>query len=34
MHSNCVGLKVVLPDGSVIDQMDSFKSLPVGYDMK
>lgn len=34
MHSNCVGLKVVLADGTIIDQMNPFESLPVGYDLK
>jgi FAD/FMN-containing dehydrogenase len=34
MHSNCTGLKVVLADGTIIDQMNPLESLPVGYDLK
>uniref|UniRef100_A0A7S3CK84 FAD-binding PCMH-type domain-containing protein n=1 Tax=Strombidium rassoulzadegani TaxID=1082188 RepID=A0A7S3CK84_9SPIT len=34
MHSNCVGLKVVLADGTIIDQMDPHVTLPIGYDLK
>jgi hypothetical protein len=34
MHSNCVGLKVVLADGTIIDQMNPLEQLPVGYDLK
>lgn len=34
MHANCIGLKVVLADGTIIDQMNPHESLPIGYDMK
>ena len=34
LHSNCVGLKVVLADGTIMDQMNPFENLPVGYDLK
>jgi FAD/FMN-containing dehydrogenase len=34
MHANCIGLKVVLADGTIIDQMNPFENLPVGYDLK
>ena len=34
MHSNCVGIKVVLADGTIVDQMNPHEKLPVGYDLK
>lgn len=34
MHANCVGLKVVLADGTIIDQMNPFEKTPAGYDLK
>lgn len=34
MHANCIGLKVVLADGTIIDQMNPHENLPVGYDLK
>ena len=34
MHSNCIGLKAVLADGTIIDQMNHHGNLPVGYDLK
>lgn len=34
MHANCVGLKTVLADGTILDQMNPFENLPVGYDLK
>ena len=34
MHANCVGLKVVLADGTIIDQMNPHEALPVNYDLK
>ena len=34
MHANCVGLKVVLADGTIIDQMNPHETLPVNYDLK
>ena len=33
MH-NCVGLKVVLADGTIIDQMNPHEALPINYDLK
>lgn len=34
MHSNCVGMKVVLADGTIVDQMDPHVPTPAGYDLK
>ena len=34
MHANCVGLKVVLADGTIIDQMNPHEKTPAGYDLK
>ena len=34
MHANCVGLKVVLADGTIIDQMNPHEQTPGGYDLK
>lgn len=34
MHANCVGLEVVLADGTIVNQMNPHETLPVGYDMK
>lgn len=34
MHANCIGLKVVLADGTIIDQMNPHESMPIGYDLK
>lgn len=34
MHANCIGLKVVLADGTILDQMNPHENLPVGYDLK
>ena len=34
MHANCIGLEVVLADGTIIDQMNPHQVTPGGYDMK
>ena len=34
MHANCVGLKAVLADGTIIDQMNPHEISPAGYDLK
>lgn len=34
MHANCIGLKAVLPDGTIIDQMNPFEVTPAGFDLK
>ena len=34
MHANCIGLKTVLADGTIVDQMNPHETLPVGYDLK
>jgi len=34
MHANCIGLKAVLADGTIIDQMNPHESTPGGYDLK
>jgi FAD/FMN-containing dehydrogenase len=34
MHSNCIGLEVVLADGTIIDQMNPHEMTPAGYDLK
>ena len=34
MHSNCLGLKVVLADGTIIDQMNPHEPNLSGYDLK
>ena len=34
MHANTVGLKCVLPDGKVIDDMKGFRKDNTGYDLK
>lgn len=34
MHANCVGLEVVLADGTIVNQMNPHETLPIGYDMK
>jgi FAD/FMN-containing dehydrogenase len=34
MHANCIGVKVVLADGTIVDQMNPFQPTPAGYDLK
>jgi len=34
MHSNCIGLEVVLADGTIIEQMNPHEMTPAGYDLK
>jgi D-2-hydroxyglutarate dehydrogenase len=34
LHANCIGLKAVLPDGSVFDNMTTLRKDNTGYDMK
>lgn len=34
MHANCLGLKVVLADGTIIDQMNPLEPTAGGYDLK
>lgn len=34
MHANCLGLKAVLADGTVLDNMNPHKKDSTGYDLK
>jgi FAD/FMN-containing dehydrogenase len=34
VHANCIGLKVVLPSGEIIDQMTTHRKDSTGYDLK
>ena len=34
MHANCIGLKVVLPNGDVLDNMTTLRKDNTGYDLK
>ena len=34
MHANCIGLKAVLADGTIIDQMNPHEVTPGGFDLK
>ena len=34
LHANCIGLKAVLPDGRVIDDMKALRKDNTGYDLK
>ena len=34
MHANCIGLKAVMADGTIVDQMNPFQPTPGGYDLK
>jgi hypothetical protein len=34
MHANCIGIKAVMADGTIIDQMNPFEPTPGGYDIK
>jgi D-2-hydroxyglutarate dehydrogenase len=34
LHANCVGLQVVLPNGTVLDNMTTLRKDNTGYDLK
>ncbi len=34
LHANCIGLKAVLPDGTVFDNMTTLRKDNTGYDLK
>ena len=34
MHANCVGLKAVLPNGDILDNMTILRKDNTGYDLK
>jgi FAD/FMN-containing dehydrogenase len=34
MHANCIGMKAVLADGTIIDQMNPLERTAGGYDLK
>ena len=34
MHANTIGIKAVMADGTIIDQMNPFQPTPGGYDLK
>ena len=34
MHANCIGLKAVLPDGRILDNMTTLRKDNTGYDLK
>ena len=34
LHANCVGLKAVLPDGRILDNMTTLRKDNTGYDLK
>ena len=34
MHPNTIGIKAVMADGTIIDQMNPFQPTPAGYDLK
>lgn len=34
MHANCVGLKAVLPDGRILDNMTTMRKDNTGFDLK
>ena len=34
LHANCVGLKAVLPNGDILDNMTSLRKDNTGYDLK
>lgn len=34
MHANCLGLKAVLPNGTVLDNMQTLRKDSTGYDLK
>ena len=34
VHANCIGLKVVLPSGEILDSMTTHRKDSTGYDLK
>jgi D-2-hydroxyglutarate dehydrogenase len=34
MHANCIGLKAVLPNGDILDNMTTLRKDNTGYDLK
>lgn len=34
LHANCVGLKVVMPNGDILDDMKTLRKDNTGYDLK
>lgn len=34
LHANCIGLKVVLPSGEILDNMTTLRKDNTGYDLK
>mmetsp|Transcript_28483 Transcript_28483/g.43067 ORF Transcript_28483/g.43067 Transcript_28483/m.43067 type:complete len:90 (-) Transcript_28483:6-275(-) len=34
MHANCIGLKVVLPSGEILDNITTLRKDNTGYDLK
>lgn len=34
LHANCIGLKVVLPNGKILDNITSLRKDNTGYDLK
>ena len=34
LHANCIGLKAVLPNGSILDNMTTIRKDNTGYDLK
>ena len=34
LHANCIGLKAVLPNGDILDNMSALRKDCTGYDLK
>ena len=34
LHANCIGLKIVLPSGEILDNMTTLRKDNTGYDLK
>ena len=34
MHANCIGLKIVLPSGEILDNITTLRKDNTGYDLK
>jgi FAD/FMN-containing dehydrogenase len=34
LHANCIGLKAVLPNGDILDNMTTLRKDNTGYDLK
>jgi FAD/FMN-containing dehydrogenase len=34
LHANCIGLKAVLPNGDILDNMTTLRKDTTGYDLK